>query len=59
MSHPARGAWIEMFVLDNAIVELESHPARGAWIEISFNAACVAADIGSHPARGAWIEIVI
>ena len=34
MSHPARGAWIEIVVLfDCKTCEL-SHPARGAWIEI-------------------------
>ena len=33
-SHPARGAWIEMY-LSIAISKLNmSHPARGAWIEI-------------------------
>ena len=36
MSHPARGAWIEMAALDVGVyVRLVSHPARGAWIEIS------------------------
>ena len=34
MSHPVRGAWIEIlgiFVGNNLI---PSHPVRGAWIEI-------------------------
>ena len=34
MSHPARGAWIEMLIA-SAIAPINvSHPARGAWIEI-------------------------
>ena len=36
MSHPARGAWIE--ILFCAVLRIEvvmSHPARGAWIEIT------------------------
>ena len=35
MSHPARGAWIEIltvFTIHHGA--LSSHPARGAWIEI-------------------------
>ena len=35
-SHPARGAWIEIFRLYGEVRERgASHPARGAWIEIS------------------------
>ena len=34
MSHPARGAWIEMKYVRPAFDRLASHPARGAWIEI-------------------------
>ena len=33
-SHPARGAWIEIFRGGDYGCEVESHPARGAWIEI-------------------------
>ena len=35
-SHPARGAWIEMFARPpiKRRVNALSHPARGAWIEI-------------------------
>ena len=56
VSHPARGAWIEMqnkFDTDDVRM---SHPARGAWIEIriGWNHA---GNAWSHPARGAWIEI--
>ena len=35
VSHPARGAWIEIgrkWTLDR---RMTSHPARGAWIEMS------------------------
>ncbi len=36
VSHPARGAWIEIFRLYGEVRERSaSHPARGAWIEIS------------------------
>ena len=34
MSHPARGAWIEMLLSGCIMIGRESHPARGAWIEI-------------------------
>ena len=56
VSHPARGAWIEIgrkWTLDR---RMTSHPARGAWIEIAMYAPCTPAP-RSHPARGAWIEI--
>ena len=35
LSHPARGAWIEIH-LDISIIakRILSHPARGAWIEM-------------------------
>ena len=37
-SPPARGAWIEIFMLFATIADaLASPPARGAWIEIFFN----------------------
>ena len=36
LSHPARGAWIEIIhILAFAERYIKSHPARGAWIEIS------------------------
>ena len=35
VSHPARGAWIEMGCKDRRVFRDWSHPARGAWIEIS------------------------
>ena len=35
VSHPSRGAWIEMWLVsDKALAEPKSHPSRGAWIEI-------------------------
>ena len=34
MSHPARGAWIEMVFPSIISLGARSHPARGAWIEI-------------------------
>ena len=35
MSHPARGAWIEIVAQNCVVRNLRSHPARGAWIEIA------------------------
>ena len=35
MSHPSRGAWIEIIVIQmGRVIGLRSHPSRGAWIEI-------------------------
>ena len=56
MSHPARGAWIEIMALKSASIRTLSHPARGAWIEMD-QGASVSSAATSHPARGAWIEI--
>ena len=57
MSHPARGAWIEMVYASNLDVQTSSHPARGAWIEILEEVQTEGQELLSHPARGAWIEI--
>ena len=58
LSHPARGAWIEILLdmKDHARSRL-SHPARGAWIEIPRRQTARTACARSHPARGAWIEM--
>ena len=37
MSHPTRGAWIEIHQAIVAPVLSMSHPTRGAWIEIILN----------------------
>ena len=34
MSHPVRGAWIEIRRFGAINIALKSHPVRGAWIEI-------------------------
>ena len=34
LSHPVRGAWIEMPPLEVGKAGRPSHPVRGAWIEI-------------------------
>ena len=57
-SHPARGAWIEIFSHLQNWHNTPSHPARGAWIEIKPD-LCFKGSNLSHPARGAWIEIGI
>ena len=58
LSHPARGAWIEIYLLRVSQLLAGSHPARGAWIEMSCLSVSVPAFV-SHPARGAWIEMLI
>ena len=35
MSHPSRGAWIEMPIFVVSVSNIASHPSRGAWIEIA------------------------
>ena len=59
VSHPARGAWIEIPLGWAAGQDTGgSHPARGAWIEILlFRRYSDIPDL-SHPARGAWIEML-
>ena len=57
MSHPARGAWIEIRGSRAPLLgSVQSHPARGAWIEILSRRLDGLYGM-SHPARGAWIEI--
>ena len=34
LSHPVRGAWIEIFSTFSEVKNITSHPVRGAWIEI-------------------------
>ena len=34
LSHPTRGAWIEIVVSHDTQKGVLSHPTRGAWIEI-------------------------
>ena len=38
LSHPSRGAWIEMPLWCEGAKKFESHPSRGAWIEIPWQA---------------------
>ena len=35
LSHPSRGAWIEILAVGAEIIRAKSHPSRGAWIEIA------------------------
>ena len=58
VSHPARGAWIEISRVMVLLPPPLSHPARGAWIEIPAGGARACMPSQSHPARGAWIEIM-
>ena len=57
LSHPARGAWIEILAVLISVARAASHPARGAWIEILAGRTKTNME-QSHPARGAWIEMV-
>ena len=58
LSHPVRGAWIE--IDDDLLYSYNdmSHPVRGAWIEILTKTVSLFRVQKSHPVRGAWIEIV-
>ena len=58
MSHPVRGAWIEMSIVCASVnAGATSHPVRGAWIEIITETEFNKQISLSHPVRGAWIEI--
>ena len=58
LSHPARGAWIEIWRPRPATRSRSmSHPARGAWIEMLYCPSSRPHSRLSHPARGAWIEM--
>ena len=39
MSHPVRGAWIEISLSMSTASDSTSHPVRGAWIEITLTKA--------------------
>ncbi len=56
VSHPPRGAWIEILTVNSVLPFFLSHPPRGAWIEIA-GGDCQALLPASHPPRGAWIEM--
>ena len=56
VSHPSRGAWIEIQRELHHHQRRPSHPSRGAWIEITM-VSLGKFKVGSHPSRGAWIEI--
>ena len=49
LSHPARGAWIEIGVSNKKPPAKRSHPARGAWIEISVTATKRTMDLSRTP----------
>ena len=51
VSHPARGAWIEIWATADTRRDVESHPARGAWIEIN-TASYVTATQDVAPRKG-------
>ena len=51
MSHPARGAWIEICLTGFAIAPTMSHPARGAWIEMG-NPTCQEYDLQRRTPQG-------
>ena len=56
VSHPSRGAWIEIRRQWRKRMCCMSHPVRGAWIEIPEGRRFLCCG-KSHPSRGAWIEI--
>ena len=59
VSHPTRGAWIEMRDHEAAPHRQPSHPTRGAWIEMLLGFHLTEQSTLSHPTRGAWIEMLV
>ena len=59
LSHPSRGAWIEIGNWGQAwegIKRRTPHGVRG----LKFRKEAVVKEVGeSHPSRGAWIEITV
>ena len=49
VSHPSRGAWIEMYSSPHHYERRASHPSRGAWIEISLRRELNGAFLGRTP----------
>ena len=49
LSHPSRGAWIEMPYRPTFAIGQRSHPSRGAWIEISERMTMPAENCGRTP----------
>ena len=49
MSHPARGAWIEIPATGTTVRFTRSHPARGAWIEITKERQAEKSPMGRTP----------
>ena len=57
MSHPARGAWIEMEMLCKELDDIAGRTPQGVR-GLKSSKYCVSCVMKlSHPARGAWIEI--
>ena len=54
MSHPARGAWVKIFVLIYKALSAQSHPRMGAWVKIYCGGSL---KLLSHPRMGAWVKI--
>ena len=42
LSHPVRGAWIEITVDNPSFLNSPSHPVRGAWIEMHWDRGLLA-----------------
>ena len=61
VSHPSRGAWIEMRGLVAVTTPRQSHPSRGAWIEITSVARGTSAKVGRtpHGVRGLKFDTVV
>ena len=59
-SHPARGAWIEIFLhFAKSLLERRRTPHGVRGLKLYTSQTLTEAQKKSHPARGAWIEIVV
>ena len=59
VSHPSRGAWIEIGYIPFTKEMADGRTPRGVRGLKLNKFAVMAKDVTSHPSRGAWIEIKI
>ena len=57
MSHPSRGAWIEISIAQLFADLDDGRTPRGVRGLKSYESISISGRTGSHPSRGAWIEM--